>query len=89
MLVSAERTHRFASCKQALVLDGPRIARLQMMADRLPQFADEFILRLDATDDHLLDVAAQQAGVSIKRGAALPHGLGIRAHVIPQQRNFA
>lgn len=89
MFVSAERASHFNLATHAVLFDGPRIARMEAMVDSLPKFVGEILLRLDATDDHLLDVAAQQAGVSVKRGAVLPHGLGIRAHVIPQQRNFA
>lgn len=89
MFVSAENASPFDLARQAIRLEGPRIARLQMMTESLPKLAGEIILRLDATDDHLLDVAAQQAGMSIRRGATLADGLGIHAHVIPQQRNFA
>ncbi len=89
IFVSAEHASPFDLARRAIRLEGPRIARLQMMADSLPKLAGEIILRLDATDDHLLDVAAQQAGMSIRRGTALADGLGIHAHVVTQQRNFA
>ncbi len=89
MLLSAERAPPFPLSPGAVVLDGARIARLQLMADTLPRFAGEFVLRLDATDDSLLDVAAQQAGVHVRRGEALPDGLGLRAHVSLIGRNFA
>jgi hypothetical protein len=89
MLVSAERAPLFSLGSQSVLLDGPRITRLQTMAATLPKVAGEIVLRLDATDESLLDVAAQQAGVSVKLGAAMPEGFGIRAHVTPLQRNFA
>ncbi|MBN8830752.1 MAG: hypothetical protein J0G94_09025 [Sphingomonadales bacterium] len=89
MLVSAERAPPFGLWSGAVLLDGPRIARLQAMAENLPRFSGEFVLRLDATDDSLLDVAAQQAGVHIRRGAALPDGLGIRAHISSTGRSLA
>ena len=89
MLVSAERAGMPGLPGNAVVLDGPRIARLQAMADSLPRFRAPFVLRLDPVDDHFLDVAAQQAGVSVQRLGALPGGLGIRARISRQQRNFA
>jgi hypothetical protein len=89
ILVSAERAPLFSLGSDSVLLDGPRIARLQMMTTTLPKIAGDVVLRLDATDESLLDVAAQQAGVSVKLGAALPDGFGIRAHVTPIQRNFA
>ncbi len=89
MLVSAERAPLLGSPSQALVLDGPRVERLQSMAESLSGLSGEIILRLDPVDDQLLDVAAQQARVSIRRGAAAPDGLGILAHVTPHKRNLA
>lgn len=88
IFISVERAPLADLSPRALLLDGPRIARLQTMAASLPGAAGEVILRLDATDDELLDIAAQQAGVSIRRGAALPDGAGVRAAIIPHQRSF-
>jgi len=89
LLMSAERAPPFQLPSGAVVLGGPRIARLQAMAKSLSRSSGQIVLRLDGTDDSLLDVAAQQAGVSIRRGNALPNGLGILAHVTPLSRNFA
>jgi len=88
MLVSAERAPLFGLGSQAVLLDGPRIARLEAMAAALPTVASEVVLRLDAADDFLLDVAAQQAGVTVTRRHE-PDRLGIRAHVALTERNFA
>lgn len=89
MLVSAERAPIFGLGSQAVLLEGPRIARLETMAAALTTVTGEIVLRLDATDDFLLDVAAQQAGVSVIRRKKLPDGLGIRAHVALTERSFA
>jgi hypothetical protein len=89
ILMSQERWFPATFWPNAVLLDGPRISRLQVMAEKLPMFVGEFVLRLDATDDSLLDVAAQLAGVHIRRGAALPDGLGIRARISSIARNFA
>lgn len=89
LLVSAERASHSALPPQTLLFEGPRIARLQRMADRLPKLVGDIVLRLDATDDQLLDIAAQTAGVGIERRGGLPLDLGVRARVIPQQRTFA
>ena len=89
MLVSAERTGGLSTRAHALILGGPRVERLQIMAGTLSALSGMVILRLDPVDDHLLDVAAQQAGASVRRGAAAPGGLGVVAHVTPLQRSFA
>jgi hypothetical protein len=89
MLVSAESAPAFDLGPQAVLLDGPRLARLEAMAAALPKVSGEVVLRLDATDDALLDVAAQLAGVNMTRRNELPDGLGIRAHVALAKRNFA
>lgn len=88
LLVSAERANLSDSTHRAIVLDGPRITRLQVMAESLPKFTGAFVLRLDPADEYLLDVAAQQAGVSVRRLATLPSGTGMQAQVIRQERNF-
>src|SRR5688572_9651981 len=87
--ISAERADNIGPLRQALVLEGPRIERLQIMADSLPKISGKVILRLDPVDDQLLDVAAQQMGVSVRRGVATADALGVVGHVVPQQRSFA
>lgn len=89
MLVSAERAPLFSLGSQSVLLEGPRIARLQTMVAALPKFSGEVVLRLDAADEPLLDVAAQQAGMSVKLGAAMPEDFGTRALITPIQRKFA
>lgn len=89
MILSAERGLPFSLSAGSVVLEGERLARLQTMAKALAKAGNDVVLRLDATDDKLLDIAAQQAGVSVIRGEALPDGLGIRAQVTNFQRNFA
>lgn len=88
MLVSAEHAARSGLSSRAVLLDGPRIERLRTMTASLSNGAGEIFLSLDPTDDHLLDIAAEQAGVSIRRGSALPDGKGIRAYVISHQRSL-
>lgn len=87
--VSAELAPRTGLPTRAVLLDGPRIERLQAMTEGLRKAAGTIVLRLDATDDHLLDIAAQMARVTVKRDAALPGGKGIAARIIPQERKFA
>lgn len=89
LFVSAEHAPLAGLPPRAVLLDGPRIERLQAMAASLPKVAANIVLRLDATDDHLLDIAAQMARVSVKRGAILPGGKGVSARIIPQERKFA
>lgn len=89
MLVSVERAPLFGLGSQAVLLNGPRITRLETMAAALSTVAGEVVLRLDAADDFLLDVAAQQAGVNVIRQNELPDGFGIRAHVALTERNIA
>lgn len=89
LLISAERADASGYGAQALVLDGPRVERLQAMTDSLAKVSGDVILRLDPVDDHLLDIAAQQAGVSIRRGGSAPAGRGIVAQVSSQRRSFA
>jgi hypothetical protein len=87
--ISAERADRFARIGHGVVLDGPRVERLRAMAEALGRVSGEIVLRLDPVDDHLFDIAAQQAGVSVKRGLAAPDGLGTLAYVTPQGRSLA
>ncbi|MCB5426474.1 hypothetical protein H0274_14510 [Altererythrobacter sp. CC-YST694] len=89
LFVSAEHAPAAGLPANAVVFDGPRIERLQAMAASLSRSAANIVLRLDATDDHLLDIAAQMARVSVRRGAALSGGKGITARVISQERTFA
>jgi hypothetical protein len=89
MLVSEERAPLFGVGSRAVLLEGPRIARLQAMTEALPRLHGEVVLRLDATDESLLDVAAQQAGVLISRQSGQPDDQGVRARVTPTGRKFA
>lgn len=74
---------------QTLLLVGPRIDRLQAMAAALRTLSGEVVLRLDAADDSLLDVAAQQAAVILARGKGMFDRFGTRANVALIQRNTA
>lgn len=89
MFVSAERAPAFSLGSRAVLLEGPRIARLETMATRLRNVTGEVILRLDPADELLLDVAAQQAGVSVMNRVDTADGIGRRANVVPVRRNFA
>jgi len=89
MLVSAERAPLFRLGSQALLFDGPRLARLEAMAAALPKIAGEVVLRLDPVDDSLLDIAAQQSGMSVVRQHERANTPSIRAHVTPTRRTFA
>ncbi|OJW71542.1 MAG: hypothetical protein BGO57_16800 [Sphingomonadales bacterium 63-6] len=89
LFVSAEHAPKAGLPARVVLLDGPRIERLQAMADGLRKASPNIVLRLDGTDDHLFDIAAQMARVTVKRGAALPGGKGVPARIIPQERKFA
>lgn len=89
MFVSAERAPAFSLGSRAVLLEGPRIARLEKMATTLRNVTGEVILRLDPADEPLLDVAAQQAGVSVMNRVDPVDGIGRRADVVPTRRNFA
>lgn len=89
MFVSAERAPAFGLGSRAVLLEGPRIARLETMAATLRTLTGEVILRLDPADEPLLDVAAQQAGVSVMNRADTADGIGRRADIVPTRRNFA
>ncbi len=89
LFVSAENLPLPGLPSDAQVLDGPLIERLRTMAANLPRSSSDVVLMLDPADDQLLDIAAQQAGVSVKRGAALNNGQGVSARIIPQERTAA
>lgn len=89
IIVSAELADSLGFEGRSLVLEGPRFDRLQVMAKNLARISGPIVLRLDPVDDHLIDVAAQQAGVSLRRTMGARDGLGTLAEVRPQQRRLA
>lgn len=89
MIVSSERANGLTPRPRVLVLEGPRVERLQVMTESLAQTSGRVVLRLDPVDDQLIDIAAQQAGVRITRDPMGKQGSGTLADVRPQQWSLA
>lgn len=66
LIASAERAPAINFGEQVLTLEGDRLARLHAMVGHLGTLTGDIRLRLDATDDALLDVAADMAGVRVQ-----------------------
>lgn len=87
MIASAEFAPRFGANASSLVLDGSRLDRLNLLSAKLSAMQGEVLLRLDGTDEYLLDIAAADAGLAVRRGAQISDGT--RALITPINRKIA